>query len=249
MRNLFGFMCVLALGSAGCPAGDDGTAQCANAGDTRCSPNVVDDIERCEPSEGWLFEESCSEQDLICVSVSDGTGGAGLAEAECVEGAGGTGGSGGTAGSGGSGGTGGTGGTSSCAEVDIPGEPNLTGTLSISPAVASFDDFMTVMVGVDADTSEVTASLFNTSSGVPAGFGVATTAGNETVAVMLRVETIAQPGPHTLDIELRPDPLNRLDYVLYTPGDGDTYVRIKVEDDVQGPETPTSCLEVNATIE
>jgi hypothetical protein len=66
---------------------------------------------------------------------------------------------------------------------------------------------------------------------------------------MLLVGTTAQPGPHTLTVELRADPQNGQDYILYAPGDGDTYVRIKVEDNVQGPETPTSCLEVNATIE
>jgi hypothetical protein len=247
MRYLFALLCVFAMGFAGCrdDGGSDDDSKCEAAGDTRCSPTVDDDIERCEPSEGWLFEESCSEQDLICVAVPAGAGGyGGSLTAECVEG-----GSGGTGGSGGSGGAGGTGGTSSCAEVDIPGEPNLTGTLSISPTVASFDDFMTVMVGVDADTREVTASLLNESSGVPAGFGFASTSGNETVPVMLLVETTAQPGPHTLEVELRADPQNAQNYILYAPGDGDTYVRIKVEDSVQGPETPTSCLEVNATIE
>jgi hypothetical protein len=94
---------------------------------------VVDDIERCEPTEGWLFEESCSEQDLISVAVP--VGGAG-----------------------------------SCAELDIPGEPNPTGTLSISPEFASFDDFMTVSSDVDADTSEVSASPLDASSGIAAGF-------------------------------------------------------------------------------
>ena len=220
MRNLFGLMCALALGFAGCPAGDDGTSKCSDDGDTRCSPTVDDDIERCEPSEGWLFEESCSELGLICVSVPSGAAGDGSRlMAACVEGSGGLGGAGGAAGTGGSGGTGGTGGTSSCVEVDVPGEPNLTGTLSISPTVASFDDFMTVTVGVDADTSEVTASLLNASSGVPAGFGFASTSGNETVAVMLLVETTAQPGLHTLEVELRADPQNAQDYILYAPGE------------------------------
>lgn len=247
MRYLFGFMWVLALGSVGCPGpGDDDEPLCVDAGDTRCSLTVVNDIERCEPNDGWVFVESCSEQGLICVSGTGGTAGSG---AECVEGSGGTGGTGGAAGTGGSGGTGGTGGSGSCAEVDIPGEPNLTGTLSIAPTVASFDEFMTVTVGVDADTSEVTASLLNASSGVPAGFGFASTSGNENVAVMLLVETTAQPGSHVLEVELRADPQNPQDYILYAPGDGNTYVRIKVENSVQGPEIPTSCLEVNATIE
>ncbi len=245
MRYLFGFMWVLALGSVGCPddeSGGNDYAKCEDAGDTVCSSAVVNDIERCEPSEGWVFDESCSEQDLICAVVQE----AGSLMAECVEGSGGTG---GAAGTGGSGGTGGTGGSGSCAEVDIPGEPNLTGTLNISPTVASFDEFMTVTVGVDADTSEVTASLLNASSGVPAGFGFASTSGNENVAVMLLVETTAQPGSHILEVELRADPQNPQDYILYAPGDGNTYVRIKVENSVQGPEIPTSCLEVNATIE
>ena len=66
---------------------------------------------------------------------------------------------------------------------------------------------------------------------------------------MLRVETVAQPGPHTLDVQLRGDPPIPLDYILYTPGDGNTYVRIKVENNVPGPETATTCREVNANIQ
>jgi hypothetical protein len=128
--------------------------------------------------------------------------------------------------------------------------PQTAGTLSISPTVGGFDDVLTVTVDVDADTREVTALLRNESSDFLGGSGVALTSGNETVEIDVRVETVAQPGPHALDIELRGDPLNRLDYVLYTPGDGDTYVRVKFENNVPGPETGTAptCLVVNATI-
>ena len=97
MRYLFGFMWVLALGSVGCPddeSGGNDYAKCEDAGDTVCSSAVVNDIERCEPSEGWVFDESCSEQDLICAVVQA----AGSLMAECVEGSGGTGGAAGTGG-------------------------------------------------------------------------------------------------------------------------------------------------------
>ncbi len=227
------------------------TAQCIDAacteGETRCADN---EVETCNALGLWTVTETC-EQDQVCeveggeamcVADSGGTGGTG--------GTAGTAGTGGTAGSGGTAGTGGTGGgASSCAEVDIPGLPQLTGTLSISPKFATFDDIMIVTVDVDADTREVTASLRNESSDLLGGSGVTSTSGNETVEVNVRVETIAQPGPHTLDIELRGAPPNPPDYILYTPGDGDTYVRIQVEDNVQGPETATSCLVVNAGIE
>jgi len=133
--------------------------------------------------------------------------------------------------------------------MNIPGEANFTGTLSISPTFATFDEFMTVKAGVDADTREVTALLRNESSDDLGGSGVASTSGDETVEVNVRVETVAQPGLHTLDIELRGDPPNPLNYILYTPGDGNTYVRIKVENNVPGLETATTCPVVKATIQ
>lgn len=235
--------CFARSGRAICVASDCDVLQqniCVWPGNSDCEGTVV---RMCEDTDcpTWTNVEDCADSGLVCNDSAD--------QAQCVDGSGGTGGTGGAAGTGGSGGTGGTGGSGSCAEVDIPGEPNLTGTLSIAPTVASFDEFMTVTVGVDADTSEVTASLLNASSGVPAGFGFASTSGNENVAVMLLVETTAQPGSHILEVELRADPQNPQDYILYAPGDGNTYVRIKVENSVQGPEIPTSCLEVNATIE
>ncbi|NNK07046.1 MAG: hypothetical protein HKP36_03425 [Myxococcales bacterium] len=95
----------------------------------------------------------------------------------------------------------------------------------------------------------MTATILNESSGFPGGSCVAATDGNETVECDLRVETVADPGLHVLELELRTEPLNRLDYVLYTPGDGATYVRIEVEDNVRGPETATTCVVVNANIE
>jgi hypothetical protein len=193
----------------------------------------------------WTDVEDCADLDLVCevVDVDQSE----LGDAMCVPGSGGTGGTGGTAGGGGSAGTGGV--ASSCAEVDIPDEAQLAGTLSISPTVGTFDDVMIVTVDVDADTREVTALLRNESSGVLDGSGVALTSGNETVEVDVRVETVAQPGPHTLDIELLGDPPDPLNYILYTPGDGNTYVRIKVENKVPGPETATTCLVVNANID
>ena len=150
----------------------------------------------------WTDVEDCADLDLVCevVDVDQSE----LGDAMCVPGSGGTGGTGGTAGGGGSAGTGGV--ASSCAEVDIPDEAQLAGTLSISPTVGTFDDVMIVTVDVDADTREVTALLRNESSGVLDGSGVALTSGNETVEVDVRVETVAQPGPHTLDIELLGDP-------------------------------------------
>ena len=54
---------------------------------------------------------------------------------------------------------------------------------------------------------------------------------------------------HVLELELFANPLNRLNRVLYTPGDGDTYVTIEYENDVPGPETATTCLEKNFTVE
>ena len=138
---------------------------------------------------------------------------------------------------------------SSCAEIDIPGEPNLTGALSISPTVATFDDFVTVTVGVDGDTREVTVILRNSNSDIVGGTGFATTGGNETLPVDVLVGTVADPGPHVVDLELRADASNRADYVLYASGDGDNYVRVNIENDVPGPETETTCLELNCDIQ
>ena len=49
-----------------------------------------------------------------------------------------------------------------------------------------------------------------------------------------------------LDVELRGDPPNPLDYILYTPGDGDTYVRIKFKNNERELETATTCPKVIA---
>jgi hypothetical protein len=83
------------------------------------------------------------------------------------------------------------------------------------------------------------------------GSGVALTSGRETVEVDVLVRNDADPGPHVVDLELRADPSNRPDYVLYTPGNGDTYVRIKFVNNVPGPRrsTAATCLVVNATIQ
>lgn len=156
----------------------------------------------------------------------------------------------GTGGTGGIGGAGGTGGGSgSCVEVDIQGEPNIMGPFSIFPESATFDDFVTVTVGVDGDTRKVTAILRNRSSDIIGGTGFATTSGNETVQVDVLIGTTADPGPHVVDLELWADPSDPLNYIRYTPGDGDTYVRIKVENDVPGPETATLCDLLNCNIE
>ena len=198
--------------------------------------------------------EDCADSGLVCTVETS--------PASCFDPTGGTGGSGGAAGNGGSAGTAGTGGTggsggaagtggsvSSCAERDVSDLPQLSGTLALFPPVATPDQLITVTADVDADTKELTATIRNENSGFPGGFCVAATDGNETVECDLRVETVADPGPHVLELELRADPLNRLDYVLYIPGDGDTYVRIEVENDVPGLETATTCRQVNATIQ
>ena len=223
-----------------------GEAECVDPtcseGETRCSDDLRE-LETCDANGDWV-PEACAEG-TTC-EVVDG-------DAMCVPGSGGTGGSGGmggSAGTGGSAGMGGTGGgTFSCLEVNIPGLPQIAGTLSISPPVGVPDQFMTVTGDVDADTEELTATILNESSGFPGGSCFVLTGGNETVECDLRVETVAQPGPHVLELELRADPVNRLDYVLYAPGDGNTYVRVVVEDGVQGPETDTTCLVVNADIQ
>ena len=204
-----------------------------------------------------------------CVPDSGGTGGsggmagsggaggtAGIGGMAGIGGAGGTAGIGGMAGIGGADGTAGIGGMAgsgggpgSCAEIDVPGEPNLTGPLSVSPPVATFDDFVTVTVGVDGDTQEVTVILRNSNSGIVGGTGFATTSGNETLPVDVLVGTVADPGQHVVDLELRADASNRVDYVLYESGGGDKYVRITVENSIPGLETETTCLQLICDIE
>ena len=73
--------------------------------------------------------------------------------------------------------------------------------------------------------------------------------GNETVQVDVLIGTTADPGPHVVDLELRAVPSDPLNYILYTPGDGNTYVSIEVENGVLGPETATPCLLLNCDIE
>ena len=217
---------------------------CIPVGAKDCDGTVLQECQgrRCPV---WTYVEDCADSDLVCevLDVEQDE----LGEAICVAGTGGTGGTGGMAGSGGTAGAGG--GTGSCLEIDIPGEPNLTGPLSISPSAASFDDVVTVTVGVDGDTQEVTAILRNSNSDVGGGTGFATTSGNEALPVVVLVGTVADPGPQVVDLELRADASNRVDYVLYTSGDGDNYVRINVEEDIPGPETETTCLELKCDIE
>jgi len=229
------------LSTLGCPEGSGSgvSDDCTDGGVASCTTSGPDGIELCVISnEGNFveFQEFCAEGE-VCVKPRDPNFEEEL-DALCVPGSGGTGGTGGAGG-----------GSGSCLEVDISGLPQIAGTLSISPSDATFDESMIVTADVDADTMEVTASILNENSGVPGGSGSALTSGNETVEVNVRVETVAQPGPHVLELELRADPLNRLDYVRYTPGDGDTYVIIEFENNVPGPETDTTCLVVNATIQ
>jgi len=219
--------------------------------------NFWEPPELCAEGEVCVTPDSEGEEQLDARCVSGGTGGTGG-----TAGSGGTGGTGGTAGSGGTAGTGGTagsggtagtggtgGGASSCAELDSPGRPQLAGTLETFPSIVTFDECLNVRASVDADTREVTAFITNVNSGFLGGSGFALTAGDETVEICVRVETVADPGPHVLELELFANPLNRLNRVLYTPGDGDTYVTIEYENDVPGPETATTCLEKNFTVE
>ncbi len=175
----------------------------------------------------------------------DETNGGGTGATPGSGGSSGTGASSGTGGDIGSGGTGGA--TTSCVEVDIEGEPNIDGPLRISPDSGSSDDFVTVTIGVDGDTQEVSVYLRNESSGFIGGSGFSTTPGNETVEVDVLIGTIADPGPHEVDLELRSG--SATDYIVYEPGDGETYVRIKVEDGVPGPETATPCFSLSCTVE
>lgn len=227
------------LSTLGCDGGGSPNLGCQDGGVAYCSTTGGgESIELCvlDP-DGPNFRElqELCEEGEVCVERIGGL------DAACVPG---------SAGAGGSGGTGGTGGgTGSCAEVDIPGEPNLTGPLSVSPAVATFDDFVTVTVGVDGDTQEVTAILRNSSSDIVGGTGFATTGGNETLPIDVLVGTVADPGPHVVDLELRADASNRADYVLYESGDGDNYVRINVENGIPGPETETTCVELSCDIQ
>ena len=163
-------------------------------------------------------------------------------------GTGGISGSGASSGTGGDIGSGGTGGaTTSCVEVDIEGEPNIDGPLRIFPESGSADDFVTVTIGVDGDTQEISVYLRNESSGFIGGSGFSTTTGNEPVEVDVLIGTVADPGPHEVDLELRSG--SGTDYVVYEPGDGELYVRIKVEDGVRGPETATPCFSLSCNIE
>jgi hypothetical protein len=233
------------LSTSGCEdEGESQTLGCQDGGVAYCATtDGRESIERCvlDPDGPNFieFQELCEEGE-VCVKPRDPSQEA-ERDAICVPGSGGTGGSGGAGGNGG--------GTGSCAEIDIPGEPNLTGPLSVSPAVATFDDFVTVTVGVDGDTQEVTAILRNPSSDIVGGTGFATTAGNETLPIDVLVGTVADPGPQVVDLELRADASNRIDYVLYTSGEGDNYVRINVENDIPGPETETTCLELTCDIQ
>lgn len=230
-------------------------SECAE-GATRCEEN---NVETCNVQGFWEATETCRldqvcevvDGDAICVAGSGGTGGSGgAAGTGGSAGTGGTAGSGGTGGSGGAAGTGGTGGSaSSCAELDIVGLPQLSGVLSLSDDSAAPDESIRVTADVDPDTEELTATILNESSGFPGGSCSVLTSGNETVECDLRVETVADPGPHVLELQLRADSSNRLDYVLYTPGDGDTYVRIEFENDLPGAETATTCLQRNVTIQ
>jgi hypothetical protein len=240
------------LSTVGCPEdSSSGSGSACDAGVLACTSDETEGIELCVSSDvgnSWEFQEFCADGE-VCVKPLDPNREEEL-DAMCVAGSGG---SGGTAGAGGEGGTAGTGGAgggvSSCAEINIPGEPNLTGPLSVSPAVATFDDFVTVTAGVDGDTQEVTVILRNSNSDIVGGTGFATTGGNETVQVDVLVGTVADPGPHVVDLELRADASNRVDYVLYTSGDGDNYVRINVENNIPGPETETTCVELNCDIQ
>lgn len=200
----------------------------------------------CDPWEIFNPEtQSCELDTTIC--GSGGAGGDGSGGLGGSAGTGGTAGSGGTAGTGGAAGAGG--GSGSCFEGDIEGEPTIMGALSIFPESATFDDSVTVTVGVDGDTEEVTVHLDNANSGINAGSGSATTSGNETVQVDVLVGTVSDPGLHVAKLELRADASDRLNYILYEPGDGNTYVRIKVDNGVRGPETATPCLELNCDIQ
>jgi len=210
--------------------------------------DVLSDSMRENPPSTWTNVQDCVDSGLVCTVETT--------QASCVDpaggtgGSGGTGGTGGTAGSGGTAGTGGTGGgASSCAERDIPDLPQLAGTLVTFPSIVTFDECLNVRASVDADTREVAAFITNVNSGFFGGSGVALTAGDETVEICVRVETVADPGPHVLELELWADPSNRLNRVGYTPGDGDTYVRTEYENDVPGPETATTCLERNVTVQ
>lgn len=244
----FGMGALVALcffSTVGCDGADESTSGCQDGGVAYCTTSGRDGIELCVISnEGNFreFQEFCAEGE-VCVKPQDPEQGEDL-DSICVTGSGGTGGPGGTGGTAGAGG-----GVSSCAEINIPGEPNLTGPLSVSPTVATFDDFVTVTVGVDSDTQEVTVILRNANSDIVGGTGFATTGGNETLPVDVLVGTVADPGPHVVDLELRADASNRVDYVLYTSGDGDNYVRINVENSIPGPETETTCLELNCEIQ
>ncbi len=234
--SLAAVVAICAASTLGCDDAGSQNLGCADGGVAYCAvTDGQESIELCvldpEGPNYVELQELCEEGE-ICQTAPDPS---------CVPGSGGSGGTGGTGGTGG--------GTASCAEIDIPGEPNLTGPFNVSPEVATFDDFVTVSVGVDGDTQEVTAILRNSSSDIIGGTGFATTAGNETVPIDVLVGTVADPGPHVVDLELRADASNRVDYVLYTSGDQDTLVRINVENDVPGPETETSCLELTCEIQ
>jgi hypothetical protein len=195
--------------------------------------------------------------EAMCVS---GTGGAagegGAAGSGGTAGTGGTAGSGGTAGTGGTGGSGGTAGTGgtggsggSGSEEDVAGLPQFSGQPTASPSLVRPDDTLTVGAFVDGDVAEMTAELVGPDSGFQGGSCLATTPGDDLAECELRVETTAELGVNAVQFELRADPLNRLDYVLYRPGDRETYVRIEFENDVPGPETATPWRVVNTTIE
>ena len=249
VSGLGAVIAICLLSTLGCEVGGTPLSGCVDGGVSYCATtDGRESIERCvlDSEANYIeFEEFCEEGE-VCAKPTDPNQEEEL-DANCIPGPGGTGGTGATGGSGGAAGNGGS--TGSCVEIDIPGEPNLTGPLSVSPTVASFDDVVTVTVGVDGDAQEVTAILRNASSDIVGGTGFATTSGNETLPVDVRVETVADQGPHVVDLELRADASNRIDYVLYTSGDGGNYVRINVEDDVPGPETETSCVELNCDIE
>lgn len=246
-RCLASEQCIARGGNAACIDDDcrwtDENFCLASVGESECDGTV---LRMCEETDCPMWTSvDCAASGLLCTIETS--------PPSCVDGAGGTGGTGGTAGSGGTAGGGGTagmgGGTGSCMELDIAGQPNINGPFSISPSNASPDDFVTVTVGVDGDTEEVTAIFRNANSSIVGGTGFATTSGNETVLVDVLIGTVADPGPHVVDFELRADASNRLDYIFYTPGDGDTYVRIEVENNVPGPETATPCLLLNCDIQ
>lgn len=143
------------------------------------------------------------------------------------------------------------GGVDGCEEPDTPNQEQLAGQPTIAPMSTPVGTQVLAMIPVDGDTFEVLVVLFERQGGLNAGFGQATTAGNETVMVAVNVFEEATPGDYVVEIELRNNPGVPSSYTLYADPDetsSPNYDKFIVVNGDFGEPIGTSCEYATLTV-